>query len=163
MLALGAIAIWRFDAGNDSPAARLQSLAILPFDAVGIAPESTYFADGVTEEIIDAVGRIPGLRVISRTSAFAFKEKRGLTLRQIADSLKVGAILEGSVRRDVFAVQNEIARDIANLSVAGRSLRLMDEQRRVSAPARRCASARASTIYRTGAALRPPALTRRRS
>ncbi len=103
---LAAFAIWR--AGNRpdlasstperSPASR--SLAVLPFDAVGTAAESTYFADGITEEIIDAIGRTPGLRVISRTSAFAFKAKRGLTMQQIADSLKVGTILEGTVRRD---------------------------------------------------------------
>ncbi|MGH7696663.1 MAG: protein kinase domain-containing protein, partial [Gemmatimonadaceae bacterium] len=125
-------------------AADSRALAVLPFADVGAAAESSYFADGITDEIIDAVSRIPGLRVISRTSAFAFKEKRGLTMRQIADSLDVGTILEGSVRRDrnhlrviarlvdvvtdsqlltrdfdrelrdVFAVQNEIAQDIAS-------------------------------------------------
>ena len=146
-----AFAIWRSTAGTSTPsspptgsATASRSLAVLPFDDVGAAAESTYFADGITEEIIGAIGRIPGLRVISRTSAFAFKEKRGLTLRQIADSLKVGTILEGSVRRDgnrlrviarlmdvaadsqlltrdfnrelrdVFALQNEIAQDIAS-------------------------------------------------
>jgi len=147
--AVGAFAIWHATNRADTRAppqplgASLRSLAVLPFDDVGGTVESSYFADGITEEIIDAIGRVPGLRVISRTSAFAFKEKRGLTIRQIADSLKVGAILEGSVRRDgnrlrviarlidvaadsqliardfnrelldVFAVQNEIARDIA--------------------------------------------------
>lgn len=149
--AIGAFAIWRSSSGRSSASptaattAAQRSLAVLPFDDVGAAAESTYFADGITEEIIDAIGRIPGLRVISRTSAFAFKEKRGLTLRQIADSLKVGTILEGSVRRDgnrlrvsarlidvsadsqllarnfnremrdVFALQNETAEEIARV------------------------------------------------
>jgi serine/threonine-protein kinase len=145
--AVAAFLVWRNVSrpGGTQPSAnmRLHSLAVLPFDNLGAAAESSYFADGITDEIIDALARIPGLRVISRTSSFAFKEKRGLTMQQIADSLKVGAILEGSVRRDgnrlrviarlvdvaadsqlltrdfnrelrdVFGVQNEIAQDIA--------------------------------------------------
>lgn len=147
LLAIAAFLVWRgtaaYRAGAVRANVRLQSLAVLPFDNLGTAAESSYFADGITDEIIDALARIPGLRVISRTSSFAFKEKRGLTMQQIADSLKVGAILEGSVRRDgnrlrviarlvdvvadsqlltrdfnrelrdVFGVQNEIAQDIA--------------------------------------------------
>ena len=119
------------------------SLAILPFETLGAPNDSTYFADGMTEELITQVGRTPSLRVVSRTSAFSFRDKRGLTLEQIAESLGVGAVLEGSVRRsgnhlrvtarlidvqrdsqllnetvereatDVFVVQNEIARHIA--------------------------------------------------
>ncbi|MEX2282236.1 MAG: protein kinase [Gemmatimonadota bacterium] len=132
------------DAGTTpDPVSRSPSLAVLPFDQIGAGQDSLYFADGLTEELIAAVGRIPGLRVISRTSAFAFRDKRGLTLSQIADSLGVGMVLEGSVQResnrlrviarlidvaadstllnrdfnrevrDVFALQNEIAQEIA--------------------------------------------------
>ncbi|MEP7088111.1 MAG: tetratricopeptide repeat protein, partial [Gemmatimonadota bacterium] len=101
------------------------------------------FSDGLTDELISALSKLAGMRVTGRTSAFALKG-RGLNIRSIGDTLGVGAVLEGSVRRvgtririsaqlvsvgdnsvlwsetydrerkDVFAVQAEIARAIAN-------------------------------------------------
>ena len=59
---------------------------------------SRYFSDGLADEIINALTRIPGLKVIARTSAFAFKGKHE-DVRRIADVLGVTTILEGSVRK----------------------------------------------------------------
>jgi eukaryotic-like serine/threonine-protein kinase len=78
-------------------AAVLDSVAVLPFANVGSA-ESDYFCDGLTEEIIDALSRLPWLRVVARTSAFEFKGK-AQNVSTIARQLKVRAIVEGSVRR----------------------------------------------------------------
>jgi serine/threonine-protein kinase len=119
------------------------SLAVLPFANLSADPENEYFSDGVTEEIINAVAKIPGLQVTARTSAFAFKGKEA-DIREVAQKLGVGTVLEGSVRRagsriritaqlinasdgyhiwsdrfdreleDVFALQDEIAELIAD-------------------------------------------------
>ena len=118
------------------------SIVVLPFANLSSEAENEYFADGMTEEIINALANVSGLRVIARTSAFAFK---GLNrdIREIGKQLGVGTVLEGSVRRagghlritaqlidvsgghhlwserydrelrDVFAIQNEIAGTIA--------------------------------------------------
>jgi len=77
---------------------RGSSIAVLPMQNVSSDPENDYFSDGLTDELISALGRLPGLRVVSRTSAFAFKGK-SQNIRQIGDSLDVDVILEGSVRR----------------------------------------------------------------
>jgi TolB-like protein/tRNA A-37 threonylcarbamoyl transferase component Bud32/Tfp pilus assembly protein PilF len=74
------------------------SIAVLPFANISGDPEQEYFSDGLTEEIINALVRIPGLRVIARTSAFAFKG-RNTDVRRIAETLGVSNVLEGSVRR----------------------------------------------------------------
>jgi TolB-like protein/predicted Ser/Thr protein kinase len=74
------------------------SVAVLPFANLSSDPEQEYFSDGLTEEIINLLARINGLKVIARTSAFAFKG-RSLPVGQIAEALGVTSILEGSVRR----------------------------------------------------------------
>jgi serine/threonine-protein kinase len=61
--------------------------------------ENEYFSDGMTEELINALSNVDGLRVASRTSAFAFKGK-DVDIRQIGEKLNVGTVLEGSVRRE---------------------------------------------------------------
>ena len=61
-------------------------------------PENEYFADGITEEIIDALAQIQGLHVVARSSAFSFKGKY-IDLRVVGEQLKVRTVLEGSVRR----------------------------------------------------------------
>ena len=121
----------------------IASIAVLPFANLSSDPEQEYFSDGLTEEIINLLARIDGLKVIARTSAFAFKG-RSVPVGQIADALGVTSVLEGSVRRagnrirvtaqlinaadsshrwserydremaDVFAVQDEIASAIVN-------------------------------------------------
>jgi TolB-like protein len=74
------------------------SIAVLPFANLSLDPSDEYFSDGLAEEIITALGQVPGLKVIARSSAFAFKGKLQ-DVRQIAAELGVGTVLEGSVRR----------------------------------------------------------------
>jgi len=118
------------------------SIAVLPFADMSKDKDSEYFADGLAEELLNVLSRIPGLRVASRTSAFSFKG-RNVDIPTIARKLNVANILEGSVRtsgkrvritaqlvrvktdshlwsntydrdlEDIFAVQDDIARTVA--------------------------------------------------
>jgi serine/threonine-protein kinase len=120
------------------PAAR--SIAVLPFETGNADDEP--FTDGLTDELIATLSRVPTLRVVARTSSFALKGKK-LGIRAIADTLHVNMLIKGSVRRDqerlkvsaqlvdardtrvvwsqtydrdrrdIFAVQQQIARDVA--------------------------------------------------
>jgi TolB-like protein len=74
------------------------SIAVLPFANMSGDKESDYFGDGLAEEIINALARISGLKVISRTSAFAFKGQNR-DIRRIAEALGVANLLEGGVRK----------------------------------------------------------------
>lgn len=74
------------------------SIAILPFANLSADPEQEYFSDGLADEIITALAKIRELKVIARTSSFAFKGQN-IDVRQIAGILGVSTILEGSVRR----------------------------------------------------------------
>jgi adenylate cyclase len=121
----------------DAPA-----VAVLPFKDMSREQDQAYFCEGVAEEIINGLSRIKGLRVASRTSSFQFRTD-GLDSREIGRKLRVGTLLEGSVRksgerlritvqltsvengyqlwagkydralRDVFAIQDEIAGSVA--------------------------------------------------
>ena len=123
---------------------RPASVAVLPFVNMSSDRENEYFSDGLAEELINSLSRIEGLQVVSRTSSFVFKGKN-LDIRQIAEKLGVGNVLEGSVRKsgnrlritaqlikaangyhlyaetfdrelkDVFEIQNEIAHSIAGV------------------------------------------------
>ena len=116
-------------------------MAVLPFANLSADKENEYFSDGLAEDIIDALTRLPGLRVMARTSSFAFRGKEQ-DVRRIGAELNVEHILEGSVRRagnrirvtaqlvnvsdgyhlwsqrfdremtDVFAIQDEISQAI---------------------------------------------------
>lgn len=120
---------------------RIPSLAVLPFANLSADKENEYFSDGLAEDIINALIRVAGLRVMARTSAFAFRG-RNLDVREIGTRLNVEHVLEGSVRRsgnrirvtaqlvmasdgyplwserfdremtDVFAIQDEISQAI---------------------------------------------------
>jgi serine/threonine protein kinase/Flp pilus assembly protein TadD len=120
-----------------------QSIAVLPFSNMSSDPENEFFADGIAEEIINALTKIRSLDVVSRGSAFAFK-KRTEDVSDIGRKLKVRTVLEGSIRKaanrlrvtaqlidvatryhlwserydrelaDVFAIQDEIATSIVN-------------------------------------------------
>jgi serine/threonine-protein kinase len=74
------------------------SVAVLPFESMSPDPEGDYFADGITEELTNALAKQMGLRVAARTSAFAFKGER-LDVRDIGKRLDVSHVIEGSVRR----------------------------------------------------------------
>jgi len=119
------------------------SIAVLPFRNLSSDPADEYFSDGISEEIINALSKLEGLRVAARTSSFSFKG-RAVEITEISRKLGVSTVLEGSVRKagnriritaqlvnvadgfqlwserydrdmeDVFAVQDEIARSIAD-------------------------------------------------
>jgi adenylate cyclase len=74
------------------------SIAVLPFDNMSKDPEQEYFSDGMTEEIITALSKVPNLFVIARKSTFSYKGKP-VKIRQVAEELGVRYVLEGSVRR----------------------------------------------------------------
>ncbi|MFZ1426678.1 MAG: winged helix-turn-helix domain-containing tetratricopeptide repeat protein [Geminicoccaceae bacterium] len=74
------------------------SIAVLPFASFSTDPEQEFFADGLTEDLITDLSRIPGLFVIARNSAFAYKGK-AMDVRGIAEDLGVRYLLEGSARR----------------------------------------------------------------
>jgi TolB-like protein/Tfp pilus assembly protein PilF len=124
------------------PSTVTPSIAVLPFANMSADKDQEYFSDGLAEEIINLLAHIPGLKVIARTSAFAFRGKEQ-DIRGIADALGVTHVLEGSVRRsgdrirvtaqlihaadgahlwserfdrdlkDVFAIQDEIGQAIS--------------------------------------------------
>lgn len=77
----------------------VQSVAVLPFLNLGGQPEDQYFGDGLAEDIINALVRVPGLRVTARTSSFAAADGRH-DVRVIGERLRAGWLIEGSVRRD---------------------------------------------------------------
>ena len=119
------------------------SVAVLPFVNMSADPDNEYFSDGIAEEILNVLARIPELKVAARTSAFAFKGSN-INISDIARELKVNNVLEGSVRKsgnqvrvtaqlikaddgyhlwsqtydreldNIFAVQDEIAMSIAD-------------------------------------------------
>jgi TolB-like protein/Tfp pilus assembly protein PilF len=75
------------------------SVAVLPFNDMSEGGSQEYFADGMTEEILNALAQVPDLRVAARTSSFAYKG-REVDIRDVARELGVATVLEGSVRRD---------------------------------------------------------------
>jgi serine/threonine-protein kinase len=75
------------------------SIAVLPFANLSAEPEFEYYAEGIAEGIITALGQLPGLHVAARTSSFAFRGK-GFDLAEVGAKLKVATVLEGSVRKD---------------------------------------------------------------
>ena len=86
-------------AEEKAPAAETdQSIAVLPFVNMSSDPEQEYFSDGITEELLNLLAKIPELRVAARTSSFSFKGK-DLEIPEIASRLKVAHVLEGSVRK----------------------------------------------------------------
>jgi eukaryotic-like serine/threonine-protein kinase len=120
-----------------------QSAAVLPFADLSPGKDQEYFSDGLTEELTNALSRLPGLKVAARSSAFQFRGS-GIDVREVGHRLGVGTVIEGSVRRsgdrlrvsaqlvnasngyelwsesydrdmaDIFAVQEEIAHAIVS-------------------------------------------------
>ena len=122
----------------------IRSVAVLPLVNVGGTSQDEYFSDGMSDELANALNKIPGLRVASRTSSYTFKGRKDVDVGEIGRRLNVEAVLEGTVRRaggrlrvtgqltstrdglslwsdsyerttnDIFAVQEDIARSIAS-------------------------------------------------
>ena len=86
----------------ERPASEQTSIAVLPFANLSADPENEYFGDGLAEEIINLLVQTPGLKVIARTSAFAFRGKQE-DIRRIAEILDVAHVLERSVARPAIA------------------------------------------------------------
>src|SRR5262245_19037288 len=80
-----------------STPAGAKSIAVLPFLNLSPKPENEYFSDGLTEEVIHALGKVNGMSVVARTSVFGYKGK-AYDIRQIGEQLRVQTVLEGSVR-----------------------------------------------------------------
>ena len=98
LLVVAAFFIYKnFSANNDKAADK--SIAVLPFVDMSAGKDQEYFSDGLSEELINLLAKIPELKVIGRTSSFSFKGKNE-DLRNIAQKLGVAHILEGSVRMD---------------------------------------------------------------
>jgi TolB-like protein len=111
---VGGVTFWLYEPSTESareqdrtpaaatPASALiaaeASVAVLPFVALSSGADDGYFADGLTEEIINALAALPDLLVTARTSAFYFKGK-DIPVPEIAATLGVAHIVEGSVRR----------------------------------------------------------------
>jgi TolB-like protein len=85
-------------------AAKQKSIAVLPFEDLSERKDQEYFSDGLSEELIDLLGKVPGLRVPARTSSFYFKGKQA-TLAEIGKALNVSHVLEGSVRKSGKALR----------------------------------------------------------
>ena len=150
---------WRLGADIGAPLGE-KSVAVLPFNNLSGNSENEYLSDGLSEEIINALARVEGLRVVSRTSVFAWKGRPG-DVRDIGRALGAGSVLEGSVQRsgdqlrvttrlvgvdsgfqlwsgrydrsmeDIFAIEDEIAESVA------RALRVLFEKDRREAHLRR--------------------------
>jgi serine/threonine protein kinase/Tfp pilus assembly protein PilF len=88
----------RKEAQRISESTGIKSLAVLPFVNMSSDKDQEYFSDGVAEELINALTHIRDLRVVARTSAFAFKGK-SLDVREIGNILNVNTVLEGSIRK----------------------------------------------------------------
>ncbi len=84
--------------GVDSVDSQDKSIAVLAFKDFSPGSDQAYFAEGMSEELLNLFTRIPGLRVASRTSSFSFKNK-DVTLKQIGTELNVNYVIEGSVRK----------------------------------------------------------------
>ena len=102
-IALLAVVAWLlFVRGPHSPARAAsegKSIAVLPLVNVGGDSTQEYFADGMSEELTNALGKVPGLRVAARTSSYVFKGRRDLDVREVGQKLGVAAVLQGTVRR----------------------------------------------------------------
>jgi adenylate cyclase len=88
----------------EKPVKLEKSIAVLPFVNMSPEKDQDYFCDGITEEIINVLTHIEGFKVISRTSAFAFKDKH-VDMREIGRILDVETLLEGSIRKDGYRLR----------------------------------------------------------
>jgi TolB-like protein len=121
VLALG-VGIWRWTERSPQPGTDQAAIAVLPFVNVSGDPGNEYFSDGLTEELIDRLAHVPGLRVVARTTAFALKGSNE-DVRAIAGRLGVNYVLEGSVRKE-----DDQVRITAQLIDAERGFHLWSER-----------------------------------
>jgi serine/threonine-protein kinase len=102
VIAAGLLAfqLLRSSRSTSTATANAKSIAVLPFVNMSADKNDEYLSDGMTEELINVLSKVPGLRVPGRTSCFAFKGKNEEDIfRKVGDQLHVGTVLEGSVRK----------------------------------------------------------------
>ncbi|HQQ83619.1 MAG TPA: hypothetical protein PK059_10505, partial [Cyclobacteriaceae bacterium] len=104
LLGLASIGYFRFLPQTSGPAVVEKSVAVLPFVDMSESKDQEWFSDGLTEEILNSLAHLNDLKVISRTSSFAFKGKN-LQIQTIADSLHVNYVVEGSVRKSATGLR----------------------------------------------------------
>jgi len=97
MLILGAVLLQPWKSWSGEEEIGRSSIAVLPFSNLSEDSANDYFSDGMSEELINLLTRVPGLQVAARTSSFSYKG-RNVDIRQLADELGVETVLEGSVR-----------------------------------------------------------------
>jgi len=115
-----------------------KSIAVLPFTDMSEKKDQEYFADGMAEEVLDLLTKVPGIRVIGRTSSFQFKGKSG-DLRSISRTLGAIYIIEGSVRKsgDRLRVTAQLIGAVEGTTVdTGIESALMRERKVLSSSAR---------------------------
>src|SRR5437867_597637 len=103
-ISIGLFSLGRYTAGSKAAATApnelpAKSIAVLPFVDLSQAKDQEYFCDGISEEILDALAKVEGLRVVARTSSFSFKGKNA-DVAEIGQKLNVQNVLEGSLRRE---------------------------------------------------------------
>lgn len=96
--AAAAVIVYRKLTATANPSSPIRSIAVLPLKNLTGDPAQDYFSDGMSESLITELSRVNGLKVISRASAFTFRDKE-VDAREIGERLGVAAVLEGSVRR----------------------------------------------------------------
>lgn len=122
LLLVSALAVWQLagmggETGGDKPTlnrvveaessspevdtnpVNVASIAVLPFADLSADGDQEYFSDGIAEEILNVLARVDGLKVASRTSSFQFKGRDGINIPDVAQTLEVAHVLEGSVRK----------------------------------------------------------------
>jgi TolB-like protein len=98
LVAVAVLLVRQSDIGKP-PLPASPAIAVLPFENLSGDPEQEYFSDGLAVEVLDRLGRVPGLRVIASSSSFSFKGKNQ-DAKTVAGQLGVTTVLQGSVRRD---------------------------------------------------------------
>ena len=175
-IAVIVLVVERFVLGDTPPGVETidKSVAVLPFVAMSSGPDDEYFADGLTEEILNSLAQLPELLITARTSAFSFKGQ-DIPVQEIASALGVKHIVEGSVRRsgdrlrvtaqliraedgfhlwsenydststDTISVQENIAEQIASAMDV-----VLDEEKREAMKAAGLRDPEAFTLYQKG-------------
>jgi TolB-like protein/tetratricopeptide (TPR) repeat protein len=98
------------------PTGKKESIAILPFISFSSDPEDQFFADGMVEELLNLMARIPDLQVAARTSSFAYKGGTNKTIEEIGQELGVDTILQGSIRKNDVTNQIRITAQLIKVS-----------------------------------------------
>ena len=99
LLAIIVVGLTNYFLRWQQPAVSEKSIAVLPFLDLSQAKDQEYFCDGISEEILHALAKVDGLRVVARTSSFSFKGK-SVNAREVGEKLNVANVLEGSLRRE---------------------------------------------------------------